>query len=105
MIDKIRREFEEVFGPPPHNCSWVGSGYCSHSYNNWRANEYIDMFKGWKAAERNRKNLSESVIKEKARLHLQEGRSWRGDWEEGFETLVQICENFYVQGFKDGEKI
>lgn len=48
--------------------------------------------------------LTDSVIREKARLHVQAGRSWRGLWSSDTERFVHILELWYMKGFKEAQK-
>lgn len=48
--------------------------------------------------------LTDSVIREKARLHVQAGRSWRGLWSSDTERVVHILELWYMKGFKEAQK-
>lgn len=48
--------------------------------------------------------LTDSVVREKARLFVQEGRSWRGLWSRETEMVIQILELGYVRGFEAAQK-
>lgn len=47
---------------------------------------------------------TQSVVREKARLVVQEGHSWRGFWGDEFEMAVQLVEYYYVKGWQDAER-
>lgn len=48
--------------------------------------------------------LTEAVVREKARLHVQAGHSWRGFWSEGTEMCFQLIELGFKAGFRDAER-
>lgn len=47
---------------------------------------------------------SEAVVREKARLQMQAGHSYRGCWSPEVEVVVQMAEYYYVKGWQSAER-
>lgn len=51
-----------------------------------------------------RKPMTDAVIRERARLYLQAGRSYRGLWDEGVELASRVLELGFIEGAKAAER-
>lgn len=47
---------------------------------------------------------SKAVVREKARLHVQAGRSWRGLWAREVEAVAYMAEYYYLTGWQAAEQ-
>lgn len=92
-----REKFESVLGAPPDGCKWSGSGYYQTSYHNWKAQDYSEKWKGWRAraaleAKQAEVQMPEPVaFIDATRQECRMAGCWRvaGDWD-GLYTEQQV---------------
>lgn len=63
----------------------------------------LALRKGTPPAEVQRVRFSESSLREKARLHVQSGHSYRGHWCSNAEHATQVLELVFRSGFRSAE--
>ena len=64
--------------------------------------KYAGTYGGYTTPQQ-RKPLTLSVVREKARLNVQHGRSYRGCWDNITEKMFQVCESHFIAGFREAE--